>query len=170
MTTSQILESKGYDSSEIMDILIIGGSEDSFDVKTRKEFGLENESIHLFEDYMIGDSDEETLNEIAKANGFDDCGDLLNAADRHLINLCEEFPSKITPKVFSFKIESKSGDFNIEVLTTDGGTPDESEYYILKGDSYSDSEMDQLNKAIENEEWAEGSLEDYDLKIESFNI
>lgn len=94
-TASQILETKGYEGDEIDSILSwANGDEESLDMQTRIEFGIQDEPVHLWEAYSVGDSDEETLDKIAKIKGFEDHNELLNAATRHLNSLAEDYPEK----------------------------------------------------------------------------
>lgn len=94
-TASQILEAKGYELDEVDSILNWGnGDKESLDLQTRIEFGIQNEPVHLWQAYCVGDSDEDTLDEIAKSKGYDDHNELLDAATRHLNSLAESYPSK----------------------------------------------------------------------------
>ena len=93
-TATQILEAKGYEGDEIDSILNwANGDKESLDVQTRIEFGIQDEPVHLWEAYHVGDSDEDTLDEIAKSKGFDDHNELLDAATRHLNSLAESYPT-----------------------------------------------------------------------------
>lgn len=92
---SNILEAKGYSKDEVDSILSWGGEgEESLDIQTRNEFGFEDEPVHLWASYEIGDGDEVALNEIAKEKGFDDYKELFYAATKHLNSLAESYPEK----------------------------------------------------------------------------
>jgi hypothetical protein len=92
---SQILEAKGYEGHEVDSIINwANGDNESLDIQTRIEFGIQDEPVHLWEAYYVGDSDEKTLNEIAKSKGYYDHDELLDAATRHLNSLAESYPSK----------------------------------------------------------------------------
>jgi hypothetical protein len=84
----QILEAKGYDNSEISDI--IQANDDNLDMKVREEFGVQDEALHLWEAYYKGDANEDNLLKAAVDNGFDDIEDLLSAMDNRLLELCKD--------------------------------------------------------------------------------
>lgn len=65
---------------------------------------------------------------------------------------------------------SSSGETSFELLTLDGGTPNEEKYYMVKGNSPSSSEMDEINEHLEREDWEELTLEESELTIEDFSI
>ena len=95
-TASQILLQKGYDHSEVENIICYpNGQRESLDMQTRIEFGIQDEPVHLWEAYYVGDSDEEKLNEIAKSKGYEDHNELLDAATKYLNSLAESYPEKL---------------------------------------------------------------------------
>lgn len=121
----QVLEAKGFDNDQILDIIYFKTkySEEGFDMQVRKEFGLENEPLHLWEGYYRGDADEKVLKVQAIKLGYtwgEEDGDnyadvesMLSAMDDRLVGLCEE-------------IEKYSHDEKIEILVTlQNGHPDE---------------------------------------------
>lgn len=130
-TAQQVLEAKGFDNDQINDIINFKTkySEEGFDMEVRKEFGLENEPLHLWEAYFQGDADYQVLSARAKERGYildnsnenvitnidgdGDVGALLVSMDHRLIELCEN-------------IEKYSHDEKIEILVTlQNGHPDE---------------------------------------------
>lgn len=93
-TASQILEAKGYEGDEIDSILNWGNKEsESLDMQTRKHYGIA-EPIHLWDGYVIGDSDEDKLNAIALLKGFKDFRGLLLDMTVHLNKLASDYPDK----------------------------------------------------------------------------
>lgn len=87
-TAQSILEAKGYESFECIEII------NDFDMKVREKYNLEDEPLHLWESYYIGDADEDTILEVAKNNECDEIGDLLDLMDRKLFDLAYQYPDK----------------------------------------------------------------------------
>lgn len=92
MTAQQILERKGYDNSDCIDI--ISANENSLDEQVRTKYGLDGEPLHLWESYYRGDASKKALKKAAKKHGFDSVDGLLSAMDSALLELAENFPSK----------------------------------------------------------------------------
>lgn len=90
-TAQEVLSAKGYDHSEIDDLISYGIG---LDMDVRTEFGLDNEPVHLWEAYYKGDANEEVLAEKAKEFGCDSIDSLLHLMDIRLIELCEEVEEK----------------------------------------------------------------------------
>lgn len=91
MTAQSILEKKGYNNFELIDII------SEFDMQIREKYGLEDEPLHLWESYYIGDADEETVLETVTNKGFnnfDEIDDLFDIMDRDLLELANEYPTK----------------------------------------------------------------------------
>jgi hypothetical protein len=89
-TAQQILESKGYDNSQIEDVLY---HNQALDMKVRAEFGVEYQPLHLWEAYYLGDADEEEIERIALKRGHDSAKGMLLSMDIRLNELAEEMPS-----------------------------------------------------------------------------
>ena len=91
MNVEQILKNKGYENDEIQGI--IHADDNSLDSKTRKHFGLEEEALHLWEDgYVLGDADEDNINEVALKRNYEDAGEFFRMMDNHLSNLAQRVP------------------------------------------------------------------------------
>lgn len=99
MNAQQILESKGYDNSEINDLINYGTSvsPDGLDMKVREEFGLDSEPLHLWESYYRGDANETVLEQKAAEYNTDIDG-LLRLMDIRLNELCHAVPEKTFEK------------------------------------------------------------------------
>lgn len=93
MTAQQILEQKGYDNSDCIDILQ-ADPEISLDMKVREKYGLGDEALHLWEGYYLGDADEEKVKAVAEKHGFQDIDDLFKQMDADLNELAENYPEK----------------------------------------------------------------------------
>lgn len=82
-----VLEGKGFDLNQINDIL---NYSPGLDIQVRKEFGLEDQPIHLWECYCIGDADANTLWTTAVEQGYSSIKDMLVAMDWRLIELASK--------------------------------------------------------------------------------
>ena len=87
-----ILKEKGYDNFEITDIL--QANKHNLDMQIREKYGLENQALHLWESYYIGDADEQIVLSKAIEHGFKDIDELLNQMDADLEELAINYPSK----------------------------------------------------------------------------
>lgn len=92
MTAQSILERKGYNNTECIGIL--QSNSDNLDMKIRQKYGLENQALHLWESYYIGDADIEKVEAIAIEKGFENSDSLLLRMDRELIDLANDYPDK----------------------------------------------------------------------------
>lgn len=91
-TISKILESKGFAPADIDEVVHYGPENSGgLDQQVRSEFNI-TEPIHLWEEYDLGEADEDELNEKAQAQGYEDYHELLNKMDRRLLQLVEELP------------------------------------------------------------------------------
>jgi hypothetical protein len=70
-----------------------------------------------------------------------------------------------SPKVFSVTTTSGANPSTWDLLTLDGSAPNETIYFLAKGDSPSFNQQDEIATAIENEDWVEGSITDEDVII-----
>ena len=62
-----------------------------------------------------------------------------------------------------------SGDLTAwDLLTTDGENPNDTQYYMLKGDMPSSRQQDQIQEKLEEEDWQEGSLKEFGLSVAGF--
>ena len=93
ITAQKILEKKGYDLEECTDILQ-ADRDINLDMKVREKYGLDDEPLHLWESYYIGDADKKAVKKAAKKHGFDSIDGLLMQMDSDLLELAENFPEK----------------------------------------------------------------------------
>lgn len=89
MNAQQILEGKGYEGDTLIGLL--SSDENSLDLQVREFFGVE-EPVHLWEDYSIGDANEDVMIELAENKNFANIDCLLGAMDEKLIELAENIP------------------------------------------------------------------------------
>ncbi len=92
MTAQQILESKGYDNEDCIEI--IAADDNSLDIQVRKYYKVEGEPLHLWEAYYIGDANEEEIEKIAKKHNCDTIEGLFSEMDDMLLNLASNYPTK----------------------------------------------------------------------------
>ena len=92
ITAQSILERKGYDNFECMDIL--QANDDNLDMQVREKYGVDCEPLHLEAEYYIGDADEDNMLNAAKKHGFEDVDELLAQMDSDLLDLAREYPVK----------------------------------------------------------------------------
>lgn len=89
---NQILSEKGYDYEEQNDIINFKTvyADNGLDMTVRTEFGLEEQPLHLWEAYYVGDADEKVLEATAAKFNYQDVNQLLHAMTCRLNELCEE--------------------------------------------------------------------------------
>lgn len=83
-TATQILESKGYESDHVNEVL------NSLDEQVRDKFKV-TEPVHLWETYTLGDANKDNLQKIAEENNFEDIDELLENMDWELLELTEKY-------------------------------------------------------------------------------
>jgi FlaG/FlaF family flagellin (archaellin) len=57
-----------------------------------------------------------------------------------------------------------------DLLTVDGESPRETVYFMINGDSPSSNDSDQIQAAIEDEDWEVLDIDDTDNEIEDWDI
>ena len=62
--------------------------------RLEKKYDLDEEPIHLWADYDLGDADEEKVLTKAKKHGFEDISTLLDRMDFELLELAEDYSTK----------------------------------------------------------------------------
>jgi predicted nucleic acid-binding protein len=77
---------------------------------------------------------------------------------------------EFNPTVYRIQFESMHGLSTWDLLTVEGVTPNETVYFLKKGDAPSASESEKINEAIENEEWEIIQLDAEDFEKERWSI
>ena len=75
-----------------------------------------------------------------------------------------------TPKTFTVTTQSGSNVCTWDLLTLDGETPRETVYFLNKDDAPSSRQSDEINEAIENEEWVVNSIDESEIENYSINL
>lgn len=70
---------------------------------------------------------------------------------------------ELNPQIFTVTIDTFHGEVSFDLLTIDGEQPNETIYFLAKGDVPSSNEVDQINKKVEDAEWEVSSISDDDM-------
>lgn len=78
---------------------------------------------------------------------------------------------KFQPKVYRVVTNGNDGNtFTWDLLTLDGETPNNTVYFMLKGDAPSFNQTNAIVSAVENEEWEVMSLENSGNELSDYSI